>query len=279
MKITLLIFTLFSQLSVFAKEKFVNDSLKVLFVGNSLTYYNAMPQLLQQMLKEGEEKVKIEQSTFPGVQFQHHLLWMQSHGEANEVDKENGNLFLTKDALNQSKWDYVILQQGSVGYLIPEYVEKSLEPTIREIVHIFHKKGTKFILFETWTPSLYYPQTYCRPKNTSDYSAKFEEFCSPNIESETQEINLISESCKKIAESNQMILSKNGELFYYFKIKHPDIKLIDEEAHPTKAGAFLNACIFYEFFSNKKAIQLEFSGDLEIKTAAQIKKFVTETKL
>ena len=279
MKITLLIFTLFSQLSVFAKEKFVNDSIKVLFVGNSLTYYNAMPQLLQQMLNEGEEKVKIEQSTFPGISLQTHLNWMQTYGEVNGLDRENGSIFLTKQIRNQSNWNYIILQQGSVGYLIPEYVEKSLEPTIREIVHIFHKKGTKFILFETWTPSLYYPQTYCRPKNTSDYSAKFEEFCSPNIESETQEINLISESCKKIAESNQMILSKNGELFYYFKIKHPDLKLIDEEAHPTKAGAFLNACIFFEMVTNKKAKELEFLGDLDIKTSTKIKKFVTETKL
>jgi hypothetical protein len=279
MKITLLIFTLFSQLSVLASERYVNDSIKVLFVGNSLTYYNAMPQLLQQMLNEGEEKVKIEQSTFPGVQFQHHLLWMQSHGEANEVDKENGNLFLTKDALNQSKWDYVILQQGSVGYLIPEYVEKSLEPTIKEIVEIFDKKGTKSILFQTWAISKYLPQTYCYPKNTKDYNAPLDEFCSPKIESEAQEINLISESCKKIAESNQMILSKNGELFYHFKIKHPDIKLIDEEAHPTKAGAFLNSCIFYELVTNKKAKELEFLGDLDIKTSAKIKKFVTETKL
>lgn len=279
MKITLLIFALFSQLSVFAKEQFVNDSIKVLFVGNSLTYYNAMPQLLQQMLNEGEEKVKVEQSTFPGVSLQTHLIWMQSYGEVNGIDRENGNIFLTKQIRNQSNWNYIILQQGSVSYLIPEYVEKSLEPAIKEIVHIFHKKGTKFILFETWTPSVYYPQTYCRPKNTSDYSAPFDEFCSPKIESEAQEINLISESCKKIAESNQMILSKNGELFYHFKIKHPDIKLIDEEAHPTKAGAFLNACIFYELISKKESNKLQFNGNLDQKTASIIKQFVSKTKL
>ncbi|MCP9762522.1 DUF4886 domain-containing protein [Lacihabitans soyangensis] len=279
MKITLLIFTLFSQLSVFAKEQFVNDSIKVLFVGNSLTYYNAMPQLLQKMLNEGEEKVKVEQSTFPGVSLQTHLTWMQSYGEVNGIDRENGNIFLTKQIINQSNWNYIILQQGSVSYLIPEYVEKSLEPAIKEIVHIFPKKGTKFILFETWTPSVYYPQTYCRAKNTSDYSAPFEEFCSPKIESEAQEIALIAESCKKIAESNQMILSQNGELFYLFKLKYPEIKLTDEEAHPTKAGAFLNACVFYELFANKKAKELEFLGDLDIKTAAKIKKFVSETKL
>ena len=134
-------------------------------------------------------------------------------------------------------------------------------------------------MFQTWTPSLYYPQTYYRPKNTSDYEAKFEEFCSPNIESEAQEINLIAESCKQIAESNHLILSKNGEIFYHFKLKYPDIKLTDEQAHPTKAGAFLNACIFYEFFSNKKAIELNFYGDLDVQTAKLIKKHLSETKL
>jgi hypothetical protein len=279
MKITLLIFTLFSQLSVFAKEQFVNDSIKVLFVGNSLTYYNAMPQLLQKMLNEGEEKVKVEQSTFPGIFLQNHLTYMKSNGEVNGKQSELGSIFLSKNVLNQSKWEYVILQQGSVGYLIPEYVEKSLEPAIREIVHIFGKKGTKSILFQTWAISNYLPQTYCYPKNTKDYNAPFEEFCSPKIESEAQEIALIAESCKKIAESNQIILSQNGELFYLFKRKYPEIKLTDEEAHPTKAGAFLNACVFYELFANKKAKELEFLGDLDIKTAAKIKKFVSETKL
>ena len=279
MKITLLIFTFFSQLSVFAKEQFVNDSLKVLFVGNSLTYYNAMPQLLQQMLNEGEEKVKVEQSTFPGISLQNHLTYMKSYGEVNGTDSEFGSIFLTKNVLNQSKWDYVILQQGSVSYLIPEHATKSLEPAIKEIVEIFNKKGTKSILFQTWAPSSYFPQTYCYPKKIKDYDAPFEEICSPKIESEAQEIALIAESCKKIAESNQMILSQNGELFYLFKLKYPEIKLTDEEAHPTKVGAFLNACVFYELFTNKKSKELEFLGDLDFKTAAKIKNFVSETKL
>jgi hypothetical protein len=68
-----------------------------------------------------------------------------------------------------------------------------------------------------------------------------------------------------------MILSKNGELFYLFKLKHPEIKLVDEEAHPTKAGAFLNAYIFYELFTNKKAKELEFLGNLDINIAVKLK--------
>jgi hypothetical protein len=278
MKVTLLMFALFSQLSAFAKEQFVNDSIKVLFVGNSLTYYNEMPQLLQQMLNEGEEKIKVEQSTFPGIFLQNHLTYMKRNGEVNGRESELGSIFLSKNVLNQSKWEYVILQQGSVGYLIPEYVEKSLEPTIKEIVEIFDKKGTKSILFQTWAISNYLPQTYCYPKKTKDYNAPFDEFCSPKIESEAQEISLIATSSREIAKSNKMILSKNGELFYLFKLNHPDIILIDEEAHPTKAGAFLNACIFYELFTNKKAKEIEFLGNLDINTAVKIKNFVSKTK-
>lgn len=280
MKITLLIFTLFSQLSVFAKEKFVNDSLKVLFVGNSLTYYNAMPQLLQKMLNEGEAKVKIEQSTFPGISLQNHLTYMKSYGEVNGTDSEFGSIFLTKNVLNQSKWDYIILQEGTVKYLIPEYVINTLRSTITEIIQAFNNEETQFILFQTWAPSNYYPQTYCRPKRPAlDYNSEIEEICSPVITNRNQEIEIIKKSCEELAAYNKMTLSKNGELFYKFNLQFPELKLYDEEGHPTKAGAFMNACVFYNLFTNKKANELEFLGDLDIKTAAKIKKFVSETKL
>ena len=101
---------------------------------------------------------------------------------------------------------------------------------------------------------------------------------SPKIGNKEEEISLIATSSREIAKANQMILSKNGELFYLFKLNHPEIKLNDEEAHPTKAGAFLNACIFYELFTNKKAKEIEFLGNLDINVGVKIKNFVSNTK-
>ena len=276
MKITLLLFTLFSQLSIFANEQFVNDSIKVLFVGNSLTYYNEMPQLLQQMLNEGEEKVKVEQSTFPGMQLRHHLITIKSDYHIGTPEDPN-NLNLSKEKLRNSNWEYVILQEGTVSFLIPEYVQNSLKSTFSNILAEFGSPKTKFILFQTWAPSNYYPQTYCRPKRPPvDYNSEIEDICSPVITNRNQEIEIIKKSCEELAAYNKMILSKNGELFYKFNLQFPELRLYDEEGHPTKAGAFMNACVFYEVFTNKKAKDLLFLSNLDIKTVVQIKKFVSE---
>lgn len=45
----------------------------VLFIGNSLTYYNSMPEMLKEMLADGGDLVNIEQSTFPGMSLSAHL--------------------------------------------------------------------------------------------------------------------------------------------------------------------------------------------------------------
>ena len=44
--------------------------------------------------------------------------------------------------------------------------------------------------------------------------------------------------------------------------------------YPSMAGAFLNACIFYEILTNKKAKNLIFSGKLDPKTSKIIKNFI-----
>ena len=278
MKITLLIFTLFSQLSVFAKEQFVNDSLKVLFVGNSLTYYNAMPQLLQQMLNEGEEKVKVEQSTFPGMQLRHHLVTLKSNYPIGMQEDPN-NLNLTKEKLRNSNWEYVILQEGTVSFLIPGYVQNSLQSTFSNILAEFVNPKTKFVLFETWAMSKHFPKNYCIPIPNLDSAFQMTEYCSPKIENKEEEISLIATSCREIAKSNKMILSKNGELYYQFELRYPEYPLYDVDSHPTLEGAFLNACIFYELISQKESNKLQFNGDLDPKTASIIKQFVSKTKL
>lgn len=45
----------------------------ILFVGNSLTYYNDMPQILQKMFEEQKHKIKVEQSTYTGINLSEHV--------------------------------------------------------------------------------------------------------------------------------------------------------------------------------------------------------------
>jgi len=72
------------------------DDLAVLFIGNSLTYTNELPELLEKLLEDaGVGGVHIDEVTFPNFGLPDH--WVQ--GDAREAIALGG-------------WDVVVLQQG-----------------------------------------------------------------------------------------------------------------------------------------------------------------------
>ncbi len=74
------------------------DSIKVLFIGNSYTYYNSSPELLKALISENypDKLIKIQLISQGGMTLKRH--WEE--GRAIEAIKSN-------------KWDYVVLQEQS----------------------------------------------------------------------------------------------------------------------------------------------------------------------
>ena len=72
------------------------DHLAVLFIGNSLTYWNDMPAMLARLLDaQGAGPVTVHSSSFPNYGLQDH--WEDPR---------------TREALARGGWDVVVLQQG-----------------------------------------------------------------------------------------------------------------------------------------------------------------------
>jgi hypothetical protein len=68
-----------------------------------------------------------------------------------------------------------------------------------------------------------------------------------------------------------LLKSDNGNKFYEVLTKHPEIELYEDDSHPNKYGAFLNACVFYQMLTDKKASELKFNREIEPKTAELLK--------
>jgi hypothetical protein len=104
----------------------------VLFIGNSHTYYNYMPQMLSMLVKS--EKRGIE------------LTINQCTGEGAGLDwhwKNNS----TRSAIRKHSWDYVVLQERSGGPL------EDLDSFIRHAQLLdkeIRNQGAKTLLFLTW---------------------------------------------------------------------------------------------------------------------------------
>ncbi|TXD99082.1 DUF4886 domain-containing protein [Subsaximicrobium wynnwilliamsii] len=251
------------------------DEINVLFIGNSLTYFHEMPQTVQKMLNETNPNIKIEQSTFPGQSLSGHLSDIITSRTENGIStrkKEDGEKTETEIKIAEKKWDIVILQTGTVSVLIPENRELKVNKAISDIKKLVSNPNCKFILFQTWPSKNEYPEQYCYPSRSIDKSIEKDKCCSPVLENLEQEFNVINESYNLVAKENDLIESNNGTKYFEVRTKFPEIELYEDESHPNENGAFLNACIFYQMLTDKKASDLIYNGEIEPKTAEKLKK-------
>ena len=274
MKKILLILIILTTISCKSQQKDSAKEINVLFIGNSLTYFYDMPQTVQKMLNETNLNIRIEQSTFPGQSLDGHLsdiITSRTENGINTRKKEEGEKTETEIKIAEKKWDVVILQTGTISVLIPENRELITNKAIFEIKKLVSNPNCKFILFNTWPSKNEYPKQYCYPSRMIDKSILKERCCSPTLENLEQETNLINESYDSVARKNNLLKSDNGNKFYEVLTNYPEIELYEDDSHPNKYGAFLNACIFYQILTNKKASELKFTGEIEPKIAELLK--------
>ena len=110
-----------------------NNPEKVLFVGNSFTYFWNMPQMVEAMAKDQGVDLKTSQSTVGGSNLSQH--WNK------EKDTK------TREILEKENFDYVILQDHSMSTIdaperFTEYASKLIE--------LAKKKGAEPLLSMTW---------------------------------------------------------------------------------------------------------------------------------
>lgn len=252
-----------------------SEELNVLFIGNSLTYFNDMPQTVQKMLNETHPNIKIEQSTFPGMSLSSHLdniIESRTENGISTRKKVEGEITETEKKISEKKWNVVILQEGTIRLLIPEAREYKVETAISAIKKLITNQNCKFILFKTWPLKKEYPKEYCYPKQAINHLLEKNKYCSPLIESLEHEMKLLNESYDLVAKNNQLIQSENGNKFFEVITNHPEIELYEDGSHPSKYGSFLNACVFYKMLTDKNASELKYNGEIEPKTAELLKK-------
>ena len=62
--------------------------------------------------------------------------------------------------------------------------------------------------------------------------------------------------------STQISLVVIDRVYYKALKKQPSLKLFDQDSHPTKLGAYLNAYLFYKFLVDRHLSSLAYYGDL-----------------
>lgn len=230
-----------------------------------------MPELLQKMFNEQNDNIEVFYRVSPGFSLKNHL--------KAEIETKSAltNMILNEFNLKRlllEDWDYVILQEGTVRFLIPEVRKYNVETAITEIKNTL-KETCRVILFETWVSESAYPKKYCYPKRAiKNSNLNNNKYCSSTYLNSKNHFEAIKEAYQICSRNSEVGYSNNGELFFKFSKKNPEIKLLEDDIHPSISGAYLNACVFYELLTNKSIEKIEFSGKLTKIDAKKIKLFL-----
>ena len=106
--------------------------LRVLFIGNSLTYSNDLPMIVEALAKAAGQDWQVDSVTYGGYSLDDH--W--SHGAAPK-------------AISRQRWDVVVLQHG------PSTLPSSraeLRSSARKYDKIIRKAGARPALYMVWPP-------------------------------------------------------------------------------------------------------------------------------
>ncbi|QQR91483.1 MAG: hypothetical protein IPJ88_07095 [Myxococcales bacterium] len=186
--------------------------LRVLFIGNSYTFYHEMPKLVQS-LAQGQIPMECEYSARGGVDLRLHWRKMKSRKRVEEGD-----------------WNHVVVQERSSD---PLHSGLKFYWYGLRFVRAAHRIGAKPLLFQTW------PRKAGHELYQSAWSG----------ENPERMLEKISSAYQKLAAMSDASVIPVGEKWWKVLQHFPGIELYDEDGHHASlAGAYLTACTFAQAF-------------------------------
>jgi len=211
---TLLLVVLGSLYSSSFYSQFIkNDSLNVLFIGNSYTHMNNMPGIFDKIAKAKGKLVHVEKNTQSGASFQVH---------STRLD-----LFRT---INSKHWDFIVLQGYSRELTYsPSHIDSASVPFINQIIDSIklNNSCTNLLLYNTW-----------------GYKFGFIEREEVNTYEKMQDS--INARYLYLSKKYNIPIVPVGMVWKNVLKLNPQLNLYNEDKeHPNKIGSYLVACTFY----------------------------------
>ena len=232
------IVVLLTALSINAQE-----SKNVLFLGNSYTYVNDMPQLLVDVATSVGDVVVKDQNTPGGYTLEGHSI---------------NNISL--DKIRQGAWDYVILQEQSQRPSLQEsYVEEFVYPYAKRL-------NDTIVKYNACAETSFY-MTWGRENGDASNCGIWPPVCTYEGMDD-----LLKERYLFMASENNAIVSPVGAVWRYMRDNNLGIDLYSGDgSHPSLAGSYTAAIAFYTVLFKKDPTLITFNSTLASDDATIIK--------
>jgi hypothetical protein len=223
-------------------------ALRILFIGNSYTYYNDMPRQLALIAASdpaNQIEFTIQSVARGGITLQE--LW--DDGRAREL-------------LRNQHWDYVVLQQQSFWAMSPASIIETLK-LIRVFDQEIKAAGAHTLIFTTWARKP--GSSWYSDKKTATF-LRSPEYMQKQFSMHTQDI------AARVGATAIPV----GEYWAYATSAYPDIDLyLVDGTHPSAAGAYLTALAFYRYFSGHAPTQVTYHpGEISTDDATKLRSVV-----
>lgn len=195
----------------------VKKKLRVLFIGNSYTATNTMPNIVRDIATTMGDTLDVDYNAPGGFTFEGHST------DAGTI----GKIFL-------GNWNYVVLQEQSQrpAFSDPE-VARDVFPYARVLDSLVHKYNAcgRSIFFQTWGYK----------NGDASNCAVFPPICTyKGMDS------MLALRYEQMAVANDALLAPVGAVFKYLRTAAPTIELYaPDESHPSIAGSYAAAVTFY----------------------------------
>ena len=219
--------------------------LKILFIGNSLTYYNNMPEMFSSLCSEAKDDVIVERWTSAGTPLRYF-----------SRDEQ------TFDKIRTDKWDYVILQSDDITAFDDMYhIEMDAIQRLKDVIKT-NCASTKIIYEMIWGL-----------KDGVTVSGE-------GYYSYLDYINKIYNGTLYIADEMDLIIAPVGWAWKSVINQNPNIELFSgDKAHPSLKGSYLAACVFYSTIFNESVENNNYHNTLVSSEASFFQKVASETVL
>jgi hypothetical protein len=210
----------------------------VLFIGNSYTYVNDLPNTMRLLALSLGDTVTVASSAPGGYTLFQHSTYAP-----------------TLDAIAAQDWDYVVMQEQSQLGALP------FDVTTTELGATALIEAIKDNYECTW-PVFY--MTWGRQNGDAQNCGSFPFMCTYDGMQQGLRTNYIA-----LAEWNDSYTAPVGAAWKVVRDTQPSINLYDADgSHPSPAGTYLAACVFYCTLFEESCVGSAFNGSIDAATAA-----------
>ena len=230
---------------LFAESLGAQEPPRVLFIGNSYTQANNLPQMVADIALSMGERLEYQSNTPGGCTFEMHC-----HNPSMTMICEGG-------------WDFVVMQEQSQLPAFPlDSVELYVFPFAQQLVDSIyaHNPCAEPMFFMTWG------------RKNGDT-----EFGYPPMDTYEGMDSLLYARYMKMGEDNDASVCPVGRVWHYLRDHHAEIELYTpDESHPSLSGSYATACAFYTMIFGRDPDSIVYNAGLDEHKARDIRSAVHE---